>query len=229
MKDFLHNFFDTKTVACVVCNNRRYQKDCPLKNEFFGICKNCMKGITLSQRGSSFEGSRHVLYTLSPLIYEDGAREMIRSLKFHHNTAVAKLFGEIFRDFLSEYDHLSDFDMVVPVPLSKQRMMERGYNQAELIAEFVSDFCYLPLSKPVTRIKHTKRQAGLSAQKRFYNVKDAFLSDESVNGKRIILVDDVRTTGNTMDNCAKAMIEKGAAEVIGITATISVARKTITY
>ena len=228
-KDFFGEAFDFRTIPCVCCNKRRYLKECIVKTDSLGICRTCMNELTFSKRGSSFEGSRYVSYILAPLIYDKGARNMIKNLKFFHNTAVAKLIGKILGDFLLEYDHLTDFDMIVPVPLSGKRMNERGYNQAELIAEYVSEYTYIPLENAAVRIKHTRRQSGLNAQKRFYNVQDAFFADDSVKDKSIILVDDVRTTGNTLNNCAKAMVEKGAAQVIGITATMSVPRMIFNY
>lgn len=213
---------DVNTVICASCNRRIYKKHCPITKGYLGVCKECMKGFKFTQKGGSFEGSRYVSYVLSPLMYEDSAKEMIGSLKFSYNTAVADIFGDVLADFLSQYEHLSEFDEIAVVPLSKQRMNERGYNQAMLIAEFVSECIKVPIADVLVRTKHTKRQASLNARERFYNVKDAFWADESVKDKRIILVDDVRTTGHTMENCAKALVEKGALEVIGITATISV-------
>ena len=226
---FFSNLFDSRTIICVCCNKRRKYKELAMETGKIGVCKSCMQGIAKTQYGSSFEGSRYVSYVLSPLIYNNSAREMVKSLKFLQNTVMADVFGKIFAEFLSYYKHLSEFDMIVSVPLSKERMNERGYNQAHYIAEQVSMEIDVPIKNPVRRIKHTKRQSGLSAQKRFYNVMDAFIADDSVCGKRIILVDDVRTTGNTMDNCAKAMIQKGATEVIGITATITVPKFKISY
>ena len=229
-KDFFTQLSDFRTAACVCCHKRRkYHEFSMITSATVGVCKNCMEGIGQTRYGSSFEGSRYVSYILSPLEYNESAREMVKGLKFLRNTLIADIFDEMFGEFLAYYDHLSEFDMVVSVPLSKERLMVRGYNQADYISQIISRHIDVPVLEPVARIKHTKRQSGLSAQKRFYNVMDAFKSDDSVCGKRIILVDDVRTTGNTMDNCAKAMIEKGAIEVIGITATITVPKFKISY
>ena len=225
----LNELLDYRTIPCVCCNKRRNIKDFVIRTDFLGICNRCSENITFSQKGSSFEGSRNVSYVLSPMIYEGRARNIVGSLKFYHNTEVSQLLGVVFSDFLDEYTHLYEFDAVVPVPLSQKRMRERGYNQAELIAKCISEIIDVPMETAAVRIKHTKRQSGLDAQKRFFNVKDAFNASEIVRNKRIILVDDVRTTGNTMDNCAKAMIEMGAEEVIGITATITIPKARIGY
>jgi len=220
---------DLRSIPCVCCNRRRNIKDFVIKTNLLGICNRCSEKITFSQKGSSFEGSRYVSYVISPMIYEGKARNIVGSLKFYHNTEVSKLLDKIFSDFLSEYTHLYEFDAIVPVPLSKKRMWERGYNQAELIAQCISNHTGVPIETAAVRTRHTKRQSGLDAQKRFFNVQGAFNASEIVRQKRIILVDDVRTTGNTMDNCAKAMIDMGAEEVIGITATITIPKTRFDY
>ena len=112
---------------------------------------------------------------------------------------------------------LRSIDGVVPVPLSRERREERGYNQAELLA---SAFCYgvqLPLcSAWLVRQRATQSQVGLSAVERRHNVQGAFMAASAVAGKRILLVDDVYTTGATMQACAEAALNAGATAVYGL-------------
>jgi ComF family protein len=112
-----------------------------------------------------------------------------------------------------------EVDLVVPVPLSQARFRERGYNQAALLALPLALSCRIRYnSKTLTRIRETASQVGLSAQRRQENVIDAFLAERiSAQGKRILLVDDVATTGATLDACAKALMLAGAQNVLCLT------------
>lgn len=219
----LKNIFIAETAVCVFCDRKRIVDNMPLASKGVGICSDCHKGLKFVKPGGSFMGSDSVSYVLSPLYYKNIARDIVKSLKFHDNTKLFNLVELILKDFISYYPHLSQYDLVIPVPLSDKRMNERGYNQSDAIAKIVSkytdtDFC----NTAVKRIRHTKKQSELPARKRLENVKNAFLSDNTIANKKIILVDDVRTTGKTMDSCAKALLDAGADEVIGFAFAISV-------
>ena len=144
-------------------------------------------------------------------------RECIHSLKYDHNQAL----GEFFAEDLAVLVRLEgwDLDIVVPVPLSPTRQRERGYNQSALLARPIG----LILGKPFTtfgliRIRDTRSQVELTAAERKVNVEGAFKAErEIVEGKRILLVDDVTTTGSTLRECAKALKEGGAAEIYCLT------------
>lgn len=105
------------------------------------------------------------------------------------------------------------------IPLSSNRKKERGYNQAEILAKPIAKRMDLPYSeKLVYRSKHTSSQVGLSVRERQMNMKDAFRADPKMaRDKNILLVDDVATTGATMDACAKALLEAGCRQVFGLT------------
>ncbi len=118
---------------------------------------------------------------------------------------------------LEEDARLKACDSIVPVPLSRTRLRERGYNQAELIANHIAKITEKNLLNVLKRIKHTQAQANLSRKERIENVREAFVADNKVNGLRIIVIDDVFTTGSTLNECAKALYKKGAKEVYGLT------------
>jgi competence protein ComFC len=115
-----------------------------------------------------------------------------------------------------------DFDLVIPVPISRRHQKERGFNQSVLIAKPIArslkkDFTTLALQ----RIKDTSYQYQLTAVERHENVKDAFAGNPAkLNGRGVLLVDDIITTGATMENCTKALLTSGASRVY----CISVAR-----
>jgi ComF family protein len=109
-------------------------------------------------------------------------------------------------------------DLVVPVPLGMARLKTRGYNQAALLAyplSLVTGLVHKP--KAIMRTKETQTQVGLSLASRRANVQDAFSADNKVvAGKRVLIIDDVITTGATMHACASALIQAGAKEVYGL-------------
>ena len=112
-------------------------------------------------------------------------------------------------------------DCIVPVPLHRRRMRERGYNQSLLLAERVSGRTGIPVRADLLfRVKSTLAQSSLAHEKREENVKDAFRADPGAEGLRILLLDDVRTGGSTARACAAALLKEGAAEVSLLTAAI---------
>ena len=110
-------------------------------------------------------------------------------------------------------------DLVVPVPLHPRRLVERGYNQAALLAAAVAVELDAPLSaRALVRVRHTPQQAHLDRASRLGNVSAAFRarSPRAVEGRRIVLVDDVATTGSTIAACTEALLAAGAASVTAL-------------
>jgi ComF family protein len=110
-------------------------------------------------------------------------------------------------------------DGLVPVPLHRRRMRERGFNQAELLVRQIQIRTSTPVLNALQRTRATPRQVGLSGVDRTANVADAFELARSVDvtGLRLALVDDVCTTGSTLGACAKTLVRHGAAEVLSLT------------
>ena len=105
-------------------------------------------------------------------------------------------------------------DAIVPVPLSSERLSERGYNQSELLAQILRDETQIPcISGWLQRIRHTGQQVGLDESARRDNVQGAFDASAEVQGQSILLIDDVVTTGSTLGECALALKAKGAVAV----------------
>jgi len=109
--------------------------------------------------------------------------------------------------------------ILMPVPLEKRKLKWRGFNQAEEIGRELAQFFQIPLLNNVlAKIKETPPQVELSDEERKENIKGAFFcqSSEKIKGKKILLVDDIYTTGSTMEECAKVLKTAGAKEIIGI-------------
>ncbi len=112
-------------------------------------------------------------------------------------------------------------DMVIPVPIHTLRLRERGYNQAQLLGEVAAHKLALPcVPAALQRLRQTQSQVTLNAQERLANMQNAFEADpQLVSGQRILLIDDVYTTGATLVACAQAALDAGASAVYGLTVT----------
>lgn len=156
-------------------------------------------------------------------------RQMIWSLKYKRNMRVAKLFAEaLYASVAEEFSELGTFSnfkspILIPIPLSRKRRRERGFNQSELVAErFIAlcgdSFCSLD-AKILKRVKDTPSQTSLKNKKeRMENMKGVFGAryPEKILGQNIVLLDDVTTTGSTLREARKALMDAGAKRVICI-------------
>lgn len=117
---------------------------------------------------------------------------------------------------------LKQVDIIVPIPLFWWKQLWRGYNQALLLAREISEICNIRTADVLTRTKNTKTQTRLDEQERRENVRNAFtLKSSDVKHKKILLVDDVLTTGATMDECARVLKDAGAEKVYSLVAAIT--------
>ncbi|AQS60318.1 ComF family protein [Desulforamulus ferrireducens] len=153
--------------------------------------------------------------------YAGGLRQGIHLLKYKGRKSLAPLLASLMVEIIQQQPPLGQVEAVVPVPLSRQRQWERGYNQAELLAEEVARVLQLPLLKDVL-IKHkeTPPQTGLSREERIQNLQDAFLVKapaSAILGKNLLLLDDVFTTGSTVSAVARTLKDAGAGKIFVIT------------
>jgi ComF family protein len=149
-------------------------------------------------------------------LFEGPLRHAIHALKYRRLSAMAEPLGDLLAHF---WVHASDgADAIVPVPLHDGRRRERGYNQAELLANRLSRRVGAPVRpNALRRLRATAVQMSLNASDRKLNVAGAFESaDPAVRGKRVVVIDDVCTTGATLDACAAALLSAGAASVRGL-------------
>jgi competence protein ComFC len=184
------------------------------------VCPNC-----LSPKGQSspcdycIEGGMLNLCTAyAPYHYHGIVQKLIVQLKFNSIEDAAKPLADAMYECIKG----SNFDVIVPVPLHARRLQERGYNQAEVLAWLVSKKSNIPVVNALIRTKNTRRQSSMRIiEHRKENVENAFSINADVKGKKILLVDDVRTTGSTARACAKKLIENGASEVALLTGAVA--------
>ncbi len=144
---------------------------------------------------------------------------LIYSYKYNFLDEALPVFDRFIREFIEkERQIFSQIDLVVPVPLHRRRLAERGFNQAEKIGEIVSKYLGVSLEDVVKRKRATRQQAKLGRSERLQNMQDAFvLKNNIVVGKNILLIDDVLTTGSTLNECAKVLRDSGAQTVLAFT------------
>lgn len=144
-------------------------------------------------------------------------RDALHHLKYRSDIALGDTLSRPLIRLLKEYNW--DIEIVIPIPIGKQHHKERGYNQAALIAYPIALALGINYSdKLIKRIKETKSQVNLSSTERFKNLYSAFQGNSAkLNGKKVLLVDDVTTTGATMISCAKALVESGCERIYCLT------------
>ncbi len=151
-------------------------------------------------------------------IYEAESKELIWGLKFRYLKSAAEPLARLLGTYFSKLNLPAATWTIVPVPLSKERERERGFNQAELIANRFAGFTGLPLNLNVLkRTKHTAPQSELKGHElRFKNVQGCFEAAVNPAPKAVILIDDVITSGATLSEAAKALKAAGARKIIAL-------------
>ncbi len=180
------------------------------------ICKDCFAKIEAYPKMYRFEASKYVDYLTPILRYKGLYRDIFLDFKFRSNPAYGHLIGKILAHYIKDCDLFSEYSYIVTVPASKTRMNERGYNQTEIMAGYVSEALNIPIKSALVRVKHSMPQSKARKRYRKSNVKDAFACLCEFNGENIILFDDVYTTGSTMSECTKVLRDAGSGGVCAI-------------
>lgn len=163
-----------------------------------------------ADREFSFNQARSFATYAGPLA------KAVKQLKYSARGGLGDALAIHLIDTLQQTDWT--FDWVLPVPLGAERRRTRGFNQAAKLSEPVAAFFGLAQrSSPLIRVRDTQSQVGLDRDARLQNVKEAFRSDDRVAGHSVVVIDDVFTTGSTLDACARALKRAGAQQVYSLT------------
>jgi len=154
-------------------------------------------------------------------LYEASVKELIHRFKYGHKVLLAHPIGCFIARYLSEFVVEVEPDLLMPIPLHRTRLRERCFNQAQLLGEVLAKMWDIPLSiGNLQRVRQTVPQTNLTADERARNVRGAFAMSEpaQIQGKRVLLVDDVLTTGSTVAECSRVLHAGGAEAVCVVTA-----------
>ena len=201
---------------CILCSR-------PLIKGEEQICLHCLARLPYiryesQQRVDSwFAGKSEIQYARAYLHYEKGSsvQRLIHDLKYHGNKELAYLLGRwAFLRLQAEQSPLCQAEILLPIPLHPKKKRQRGYNQAEWIAKGIASVLSIPIdTTSVVRQVKTDTQTRRHIYERWTNMEEVFtlISDDALKGKRVLLVDDVLTTGATFNSCASVV--DGIAEI----------------
>ena len=193
LKDEILDIIYPPKNSCIIC-----------ESEFIGICPLCKSKIKRVK-----DNDRVISYGY----YNRVLKKLILEFKYNKNFVA----GSILVDFLCEIikkDNI-DVDYIVFIPSSKKAMKDRGFNQCEYLAKEINKQLNISICKDIIKNKSIKEQKLLSREERYKNIKDAFslISDKNIRNKRLLLIDDVMTTGATLYECEKMLIKNGALSI----------------
>ena len=180
-------------IRCPVCNREPSNHN--------GLCKRCAEGLFEPQIGQ---------FELSLGTYGGKLERAVRAYKFHGTRQLGGLFGRELAEALESAAW--PVDTLCAVPLHATRYLHRGYNQSALVARSAAAHRSLPYRPLLRRVRTTKQQAKLGGAAREENVSGAFES-QKLSGERVLLVDDVMTSGATVTECALTLLVAGARQV----------------
>ncbi len=144
--------------------------------------------------------------------YEDLIRSQLLSLKFQEKPYIYKTIAYFLEKSQKSFEKLKKYDIIIIVPISRRRMKQRGYNQSELIARKIAPIISAEIAKNIIiKIKNIPAQSTLNKLQREKNVKNAYIAKniDKIKNKKILIFDDIYTTGSTVNECAKMLVEKG--------------------
>ena len=210
--------------VCIICGRDTGSSDS-------AVCKSCYESIEyivypycvtcsipLPDGGAHCWKCRKTKYHFEKIAaagtYGGVLRELI--LKFKEKKILKRTLGDVLLKTVNKHIKFGDIDIFVPVPLSKQRQFERGYNQSQLLAEYVGALTGKQVvSGNLIRVKDTIPQFRLTREERLVNLKDAFSVKEpsAVKGKNIVLIDDITTTCTTFEECSRILKQAGAGKI----------------
>lgn len=178
-------------------------------------CPQCGEPTTHGERcGACLIEAPHFARTIALYRYDFPIDQVIRSFKYGHQLSVANWLGQRLAERIQ-----TPADLIIPLPLHPERLRERGFNQSVEIAAAIGNCLNLPVHRStLNRTRPTPHQTGLSPKERKKNVRAAFECTTDYSDKTILLVDDVMTTGATLNECARTLKLHGATTVIAVVA-----------
>ncbi len=212
---------------CIFCGDYIFPTD---KN----TCQRCMeslpyiKGRICSKCGCERQDcscSENIVFydkTVGALYYEGNVKSSLKRMKFNGKKSYARCYAEYMYQAMRENYLTEKFDFIAYVPLYKDDLKYRGYNQSESIANRISEITGLPVEKDlIVKIYKTEKQSTCNSNMRTGNILGVFSVTKDVTGCSILLIDDIKTTGSTLSECAKMLRLNGAENICCLCAAVS--------
>lgn len=233
IKSFLELIYPEKNI-CQVCNTYDENigenyicKSCLSKLERINppFCIKCNKSLDEGADNDlcpeCIRKERYFKQLRSPFYYKGIVKKYIHDYKYCNKPYYYKLFGKLLLDYMRSIDY-TNFDYIISVPLHKIKLRKRGYNQSMLIAKYLSKRLSIPYLDILKRVTNTTKQSELSKSARQQNIINAFevknnKSLSLIDDKNILLIDDIYTTGATINECTKLLMKYGAKNIYVLT------------
>lgn len=184
---------------CIVCN----------EEGFIGICSCCKNKIIRS----TLDDKENISYGF----YGGVLKRLILEFKYESNFIAGELLSQLLLEVINE--NKIKADVICYIPMNKKSIKKRGFNQCKIMAKNISYYTNIPISNCIIKEKNTKEQKSLNRNERALNIKDAFIIKNSneIKGKDIILIDDVITTGATVNECKRILKKYGVNKITILT------------
>lgn len=211
---------------CIICNHEI--KDGLICDECLDLvteigpplCPNCGRPIKKDKKcrrckDQNLDRIRAWAYYLPPV------DQMVHEFKYREKRSLAKFLGRRVAPVLRSDPNYEDINLIVPIPLHRKKERGRGFNQSELLAKEIGKELGLPVDNALIRVVNNPSQTGLTEKERRDNVQGIFRLNRDLDDLKILLVDDVMTTGSTIDEGARVLKEGGARVVLGAVTAIA--------
>jgi ComF family protein len=218
LNNFLNLIYPLK---CLLCDNKIHPE-----NKWM-ICKSCIHDIKINLPAICINESgicrdcnlpnSFIDRSWAVCKFEGKVRKSIHLLKYYKKVNFLNYFAELTFNYIDNFINIDLFDIIIPVPMHKSKLKKRGFNQSKVLAEKIAKRYKKDFEiKNLYKTKLTSQQAKLNRKNRLNNLKDAFNLKEfgTYKNKNILLVDDVITTGATLNECGKILKEKGQAKKV---------------
>ncbi|MDE2028871.1 MAG: ComF family protein, partial [Candidatus Omnitrophica bacterium] len=205
-------FFPDNCLLCRRFLNSRHQRQ---------LCPDCLECLEFNPKTASTAVGFAFDQAWSACLYNDTAKKLLHAFKYNAKTSLSKTFVALMIDFIDRHRlPFNEFDLITPIPLHPARLRERGYNQSLLLSLGLSRHYGIAHTQTLlARRKMTHTQTELGAKQRWTNMEGAFRMKTSTDlaGKNIVLVDDLFTTGATLNAAAQTLKDAGAGRVAALT------------